>query len=156
VEAVATGDEVAGDFMGFAVFFEIDFGVRVVEVTHSDLFRFEDHLAAGGCARVVEVFQHLMLRVDGDGFAGKFLEIEPMAAAAEAEFDAVVYQTFALHSFSNAHLREQVNGALLEDSGPHALLGVLAAAVFDHDGIDAAEIEEMGKDEAGRASAYDT
>jgi hypothetical protein len=42
-------------------------------------------------------------------------------------------QAFALHALAYAYFRQQINGALLQNSGSHALLTVLATARFDND-----------------------
>jgi hypothetical protein len=42
-------------------------------------------------------------------------------------------QPFPLHSLTNAHFYQKVNGALLQDAGSHPLLAVLPTTSFDDD-----------------------
>src|SRR6516225_1937262 len=56
---------------------------------------------------------------------------------------------------SDANLVEDVDAALLEDTRPHALLNVVAAAVLDHHRLDALEMEQMRQQQPGRTSADD-
>ena len=50
---------------------------------------------------------------------------------------------------------EQVDGALLQHAGPHALLDVLAGAAFEHDRLDALAGQEVGEHQPGRPGPDD-
>ena len=50
---------------------------------------------------------------------------------------------------------EQVDGALLEHAGAHALLDVLARAQLEHDGVDPAQLEQPGEHEPRRSGPDD-
>ena len=50
---------------------------------------------------------------------------------------------------------QQVDGALLEHAGAHALLDVLAAAVLEHDRLDAAQVQQVREQQPGGAGADD-
>ena len=52
-------------------------------------------------------------------------------------------------------LHEQVDGALLEHAGAHALLDVVAAAGLEHHRLDALPVQEVREQEPGRAGADD-
>jgi hypothetical protein len=52
-------------------------------------------------------------------------------------------QPFPPHSLAYAHFCQQVNGALLQDTGSHSLLAVLSTAGFDHDGLNALSVQEV-------------
>lgn len=118
--------------------------------------RLQNGLAAGGEARVGEIFYDFMLRVDGDCFsAGEVREIDAMGALVEAKIHAVVHQAFALQPFAYAGFFQQVHGALFENSRAHALLHVLAAAIFEDDGFDAVEMQQMRKNQACGPGADD-
>jgi hypothetical protein len=85
-----------------------------------------------------------VLRVDRDRFsAGEVRKINSMGAAAEAQIHSVVHQAFALQAFAHAGFLQQVHGALFEHTGAHALLHVLAAAIFEDDGFDAVEVQQV-------------
>ncbi len=82
-----------------------------------------------------------MLRVNGDAFAmGEVFEIDTMAAPVEAQFNAIMHQTFTLKPLSYAHFGQKIDCALLQNAGAHTFFHVLAAAIFNHDGIDPVEI----------------
>ena len=83
-----------------------------------------------------------MLRVDGDCFStGEIREVNAMRAPAETQIHTVVHQAFALQPFADAGFFQQVHGALLQHTRAHTLLHVLAAAIFEHDGFDAVQVE---------------
>ena len=50
---------------------------------------------------------------------------------------------------------EQIDGALLEHAGAHAVLDVVAVAAFEHDGLDARAMQEMRQHEPRRARTED-
>src|SRR5690606_30962657 len=108
-----------------------------------------------GKARGDEVDQHLVLGVEVDGAADERREVDAVALALEAQFDAVVLVAVAQHAVAHARAHEHVDGALLEDAGADGLLDVLAAALVDHDRGDARAVEEVGEQEAGRAGPDD-
>src|SRR5580704_4577455 len=98
-----------------------------------------------------------MLRINGDGFsAGEVREINAMCALVEAKIHTVMHQSFALQPFAYAGFFQQVNGALFENSGAHALLDVLAAAIFQDYGFDAVEMQQMRKNQTCGPGANDT
>ena len=67
------------------------------------VFDFEEDLAARGEARIGQVFDHFMLRIDRDRFAaGEIREIDAMSAFAETQIYAVVDQAFALEACADA------------------------------------------------------
>ena len=78
-----------------------------------------------------------------------------MALPGELELDAVVDDPLALHPLPHARLDEQVGCALLEHARADAVLDVLAAAVLEHDRLDALALEQPGEHQAGGAGADD-
>ncbi len=70
-----------------------------------------------------------------------------MPAAAEAQFDAVVHESLALHPPAHARLHEQVHRALLENPGPDAMFDVVAAAGLDDHRLDALLVQEVREQE---------
>ena len=130
--------------------------IRVIEIVDAGVGDFKVNLAAGGESRVGEIFYDFVLRVDGDGFsAGEVREIDAMRAAAETQIDSVVHQAFALQAFAHAGFFQQVYRALFENTGAHALLHVLAAAIFENDGFDAVEMQQMREHQACGPGADD-
>jgi len=117
---------------------------------HADVFNFKENLATGRDTRIVQVFQNLVLGIDRDSFPiGEILEIDAVSAAPEAQLDSVVDEALGFHPFANPHFCEQVNGSLFQNASPDALLGILAAAIFDHYGIDSLQIQKVRQYETG-------
>jgi hypothetical protein len=54
-------------------------------------------------------------------------------------------QTFALQALANSGFDQQVDCALLEQSGTHALLDVFSAARFDDHAFDALQVQQVGE-----------
>jgi hypothetical protein len=63
-------------------------------------------------------------------------------------------QAFPLHSLADAHFYQKVDGALLEDSGSHPLLTVLASSSLDHDRMNALSVQQMRQDKPCRSSSH--
>ena len=78
-----------------------------------------------------------------------------MALALEAELEAVVDQSFAIHALREVQLAQQVDRALLQDTGADARLDVRARAMFEDDGFDPLGCQEVRKHETGRTCAND-
>jgi hypothetical protein len=66
-----------------------------------------------------------------------------------------VDDALAFHPVAQAHLVEQVDGALLEDSGANALLHVLARAILEDHRLYPALVQQMPQNESGGACADD-
>jgi hypothetical protein len=66
-----------------------------------------------------------------------------MTVSVEADFDAVMNQSFALHAISNVHLRQQVDRTLLQHTGADSLFTVLPASGVNDDGVDALQMEQL-------------
>ena len=78
-----------------------------------------------------------------------------MSAAVEADVDAVVPEPAPIETGRDAHRPHQIDRALLEHTGSHAIDDVLTIAVFDDDAVDAVEMEEMRKEQAGGTCSDD-
>ena len=78
---------------------------------YADVFDLKQNLAAGRDARVVQVLQNLVLRVNRDSLPiGQILKVNAVAAACEAQLDSIVNQTPSnFHRATNTHLREQID-----------------------------------------------
>ena len=110
--------------------------------------------SAGRDAGVVQVFQNFVLRINRNSLSpGKFLKINSMTAPSEAQLDPMMNQAFAILPLPDTHLREQVNRSLFQHARPDALLGILAAAIFDDDGVDPLQIQKVREHETGGSRA---
>ena len=78
-----------------------------------------------------------------------------MAAAAEAQFDAVMDQAESLHPLADASFVEQVDGSLFEQAGANPLFDILAAASLEHDGLDAIEVQQVREHQPRRPRPND-
>ena len=116
----------------------------------------EFDLAAGGEAGGDQVFQHLVLGVDGDVLAaGEAGEVDAVAVSVDAQLEAAMLEALAGEAVAEAGLHHEVDGALFEHTGADGRLDGGAGAVFDDDAVDAFEVEEVGEHEAGRTGADD-
>ena len=156
MKAVAAADEVAGQLLVLAVVPEPDFRGLAGEVMDADVGRLEQDLAAIGEPPVDQILHHLLLAIDGHALADELAEIDVVQGAAEAEIDAVVEHAFALHARAHADLDQEVARPLLDQSGADAALDIVAAAVLQHDGLDARQMQEMRQHQPGRPGADDT
>ena len=103
-----------------------------------------------------QVFDHLLLAIDGDGApAAQLRQRNAVTLAFEAQLDAVVDQSLAQQAFARASLDQQIDRALLEDTRTHALFDVVASARFEDNGLDASACQQMSQHEASGASADD-
>src|SRR6185312_11660084 len=95
-----------------------------------------------------QVLHDLLLPVDRDPVAaGQLVERDAVAAALEAELDAVVDETLAPEAVADAHLDEQLDRPLLEHAGAHARLDVGAVARLENDGLDALALQQVAEHE---------
>ena len=78
-----------------------------------------------------------------------------MPLAAEAQLDTVMDHALLVQAVGDAGLGEAVDRALLQHAGAHAPLDVLAGAGLEHDGRDAAQLEQPREHQPGRARAHD-
>ncbi|MCY1558143.1 hypothetical protein D9M68_950530 [compost metagenome] len=62
---------------------------------------------------------------------------------------------FPVHALAALGLAHQRGEAVLQHTGADAAEHVLAALSLQNDGVDALEVQELGKHEAGRAAADD-
>lgn len=67
-------------------------------------------LAAGGEARRDEILHHFVLAVDGDAAPAREVgEVDAVAPALEAQLDAVMDESLALHALADAGLDEKID-----------------------------------------------
>ena len=73
----------------------------------------------------------------------------------ELQVDPAVLETLGVHPLAEADRAQQLDGARLEQSGPLPGLAVVPAAVLHHDRVDAAQGQQVGQQQAGRAGPDD-
>src|SRR5262249_6781901 len=140
----ASGNEIADKFVLDSVVLVANSRKIGVEPVHAHVFYFEMHMPLGGDARVVQIFQNLVLRVNRDpSSASEFFKVDAVPAAVEAQLDSVMNQALFLQALADAHLCQEIDRALLQHARAHALLYILPAAVLHHDRFDSLEIEEV-------------
>src|ERR1019366_3832309 len=107
-----------------------------IKVMHADVLNFKQNLATGRDPGIVQVFQNLMLSVNGDAFsASEILKIDAVTAASEAQLDPMVDQAFGFHPLAHSHLGEQVNRSLLQQGLAETVFYIMAALTFNHAGL---------------------
>ena len=112
----------------------------------------EQDLAAGRKPQLDQVFQHLVLGVDRDHTAiGEVVQVDAVAAAGEAQLEAMVDEALPLHALAGADLRHQVDGGLLQHPGADRGLDRLAGAALDDDRLDAAKMQHLREQQSRRA-----
>ena len=68
----------------------------------------------------------------------------------------MVDQAFALQPLTDAGLGEQIDRSLFEQTRAHALLAILPAARFDHDGLNSLEMQEVRQNQSRGPRSYDS
>src|ERR1700723_1886411 len=107
VEAVTAGYEITFQFAGFAILAVMNTWVGAREVLHANVFNLELDLPTRREPGVIQVFHHLMLRVNRDSFAaGQILEVDAMAPPVEAKFNSMMDKSFAFHPFADSRFGE--------------------------------------------------
>jgi len=140
--------------MSVAILLVSDLWPRAIEVMHADVFNFEQHPAASCDAGIIQVFQNFVLRVNRDSFSiGELPKINSVTAAPEAQLDPMVNQAFGFYPLANPHLGEQIDRSLLQHAGTDTLLRILAAAIFNDDGVNPLQISKVREHEASRPGA---
>ncbi len=71
------------------------------------------------------------------------------------DLHAVVHECLAVEALGEPEAAQELDARVLEHAGADALLDVLAAAVLEHDRLDAPRRQEVGQDEPGRSGADD-
>jgi hypothetical protein len=156
VEAVATGHHVAHEPDLLAAVAELHRRLIGEEISHPDIFHLEEDGPAGGQARPDEVLHHLLLAVHRDALAGELGEVDSVATAVDGDLHPAVHQRLTVEALGQAEAAEEVDRRLLEHAGPHPMLNVGAAAILDHDRLDATGRQQVGQHQAGRTRPHDS
>ena len=158
VETVTAGDGVAGDLMtgapGVGEAEDRPFGIKLSDLGVGDLEL--DH-GPGRQPGPDQVLDDLGLGVDRHPApAGQVAEVEVMPFTLELQVDSAVFEALGVHPVAQADRAEQFYRARLKQAGPLARLAVGPAAVLDHDGVDAAQGQQVREEQAGRAGPDDS
>ena len=103
-----------------------------------------------------QVLLDLGLAVDGDDLAGEAFEVDAMALAVEGELHTFVDQPLAGEPIADAGFRQQVHGALLQQTGADAGAQVLGIAALQHHAVDAGEPEQPRQQQPRRPTAHNS
>ncbi len=145
VEAVAAGDEVALQLVAFAVLYPGQAWAGTGDVQRRHLLGLVDGLEPRGRAGLHQVAGDLGLAIDGDRLAGQGGEIDAVARAAEAEFDALMDQAFRMQALGDARLFQQSYRAVFDQSGADAAQHMVAAAPLENDIVDARGMQQLAQ-----------
>src|SRR5579862_1432393 len=77
-----------------------------------------------------------------------------MSLSLETNFHTTMNQPFALHSFTEAHFYQKVDGTLLQHSGPYPLLAVLPTSSLDYDRMNALSVQQVRQDQPRGPRTY--
>jgi len=127
-------------------------GEVVLDAHVSDL---ESHVAAVAGARIGQVGEDLLLRIEPHGSIDEAPEVDAIALAAEAKLDALVLVALAQDAIRDALMHEHPHSPLLEDPGAIGGLDLVTRPDLHDDAVDAASGEEMGEHEARGTCADD-
>ena len=107
MEAVASGDDAAAQFVVLLADDVVDDGGVAVDVLDRHVGRLEDDRVAGGKAGGDEVLDDLLLPVHRDRLADELVEVEPVAVAFEGQLDAAVGEALAVEPVGDAEVAQQ-------------------------------------------------
>ena len=88
-----------------------------------------------------EVLDNLLLAIHRDRTpAGELVQVDTIAAPAEAQLDPMVDRPLPLHAFPEAGLRQKVDRAVLQHPRSHRRLQLVAGADLKHHRLDALQV----------------
>ena len=93
------------------------------------------------------------LAVDCDGFASQFLKVDAVAYAFHTNLRTLMHEPIAVHAGAHSGLVEKIDCDLFDHASANTTEYMFASVPFDDDVVDAALVEELPKQEAGRAGA---
>ena len=97
MKAIAAADEIAGDFAVLVGLNETDDRPVAIDALDTDIGDVKADIAADRQPGGDQVFDQLVLAVDGDGAAaGQLGQVDAMAAAGKAQLDTVMNKAFAM------------------------------------------------------------
>jgi hypothetical protein len=96
-----------------------------------------------------------MLAIDRDRPASEAGKIDTVPAAAEAQLDAIVHEPFSSQSGTDTGIVEHIDRALLEQASANPPFDIGTRAIFQDNGIDALQRQEMRQQEPSGSCADD-
>ncbi len=156
MEAVATRDDIARNFMFSTAVPISDARLRCVEVMHADIGGLEQDLSIRGQSRRDQILHHLVLAVDHHMFADEFRKIDAVIGAIEAHHHTRMQHALAPHAFADPGFVQQLLGAVFQHARTNAVLDVFARSRFQHNGLDTLQMQQMRQQQSGRTSPDDT
>ena len=155
VVAVAAGDDVAVQVVRLVGVGVADAGVGAVDVVQGNVLGFEQHALAGEDS-LDQVFGHLGLAIDRDVLAfGQASQVDAERLAVQADAEAGVGQAFLAQAMGDAGAVQQRDRALFQHAGADAAFDVGAGAAFQHQALDAGDVQKLRQQQPGRAGADD-
>src|ERR1700722_4861980 len=88
-------------------------------------------------------------------FAGQSLQIDPMPAAVERDFEPIVSEAFTHHACAHPGVIQEIDSPPFEQTSSDARTHVLARLTFEHHGIDTMAVQDLREHQPGRAGAHD-
>jgi hypothetical protein len=149
VEAVATADEIALDFLVAAAMTEANFRICSGDVVQTDVIDLKKNLATISKSLCDQILDDLLLAIDGDALADQLAKVDLVERAVETEMNAIVREPLALHALAHTGVDQEIARPLLDQPGADAALDIVAAAILNDDGVDALEMQKMREHEAG-------
>lgn len=159
MEAVTARNVVAGDLLAHALVGEAHATPAAVgEVGVADLHLVHpvQRRSACGVTRGVEVTRDLGLAVDHDGGVGMGAEIHPHLQIVEAQHGTLMGKAMRVHPRRHTCLLQKPQQAVFENARANATQDVIARAALQHDGLDAALMTKLGKQQPRGTAADDT
>ncbi len=156
MEAVAAGNEVATDFLRLAVLCVAHRGLVRIETVKADIWDRIQGGQPGRFAGVHQIMSDLGLAVDHDLLAAaERVNVDAVPAAVEAQFNAMMGQTFRFEPLIDTRLSEQVDSTLLQNACADAAEDMGLAAQLEHDVADAFPVQQLAEKKPGWPSADD-
>ncbi|BBJ40330.1 hypothetical protein SSPO_030480 [Streptomyces antimycoticus] len=158
VEAVAARHVVAGEGLLAALVTETDDGRGGVRLLDRQRLGLEQQRRTARLRQLKrdEILDDLGLGVDHHRLAaGGGGEVHAVAAALEAQLDALVGQSLAVQALAGAALPQHIHGALLQDPGPLAPLGIRPVPALQHHAVDPGAVQQTGEQQPGGPAADD-
>ena len=155
VKPVTTGNEITTYLNCVSFLLIANLRTTAIDTVNRDVFCLENDRFPLRQPRIGEVLHNFILSVNGDSFAGKRLEVDPMAPPAELHLNSVVDEALALHALTEPHFDEQVYRALFQHAGSDAFFDIAPAVLLQYDRADPGTVQKMAQDQSGRSSSND-
>ena len=136
VKSVTPGDEITRNLVTSAGLLVRNPGV-FFEIMDAHGLRFEKDGRVVPAARGDQILEHFLLRIDGNRLPYQVLKIDAVTLAGKPQFHAVMNEAFSPHTLTDAGTAQEIYGTLLQHTGAHARLHILARVAFEHHGLNA-------------------